>query len=479
MTEPTVTATDPAGRSLRRGSVAFLGTVGSAVGIQAPAGGVSFLPALMAGIVGVAGPLSFASAVIVMLFVAFAFVVFTREFASAGSVYSFSGRAMGPGYGLFSAWLLLLVYLAFAGSVFASNANALVTLVAPGLLGGHAWLAFAVLLWVATIVVTRYSIRVSTGLIFALEAVALLLIVIVAVFVLAHQGARIHQLSYQPINPIGVPIGVLGPGIVFAFTGFSGFEVAATLGEESKEPRRIIPAAMVTALIVSGAIYAGMSYIETIAYPSPQTLAGAADHGVPLASIAERFVGHGFGTAIIIASIISGFGAQLATVNGATRLLFAASRSGVGPASLARTHPVHRTPTRALAVVAVASIVPVFALYFRSPLEAFADLATYGADVIIVAYLLTMIAALVFTLRHGRHPLRSVILAAGILLIGYVIGATVWPLPVGVALWYLVAAAASLLAGLILVFALGRRRLAAAALFDPGEQPPTSDAPDG
>lgn len=71
----------------------FIGTVGSAVGIQAPAGGVSFLPALMAGIVGVAGPFSFGTAVVVMLFVAYAFVVFTREFASAGSVYSFCGRA--------------------------------------------------------------------------------------------------------------------------------------------------------------------------------------------------------------------------------------------------------------------------------------------------------------------------------------------------------------------------------------------------
>jgi amino acid transporter len=107
----------PAAGSLRRGSVAFAGTAGSAVGIQAPSAGVSFLPALMAGIVGGAGPSAFGAAVIVMLFVAYAFVVFTREFASAGSVYAFNSTAAGPAYGLVSVWLLLFTYLAYAAPV--------------------------------------------------------------------------------------------------------------------------------------------------------------------------------------------------------------------------------------------------------------------------------------------------------------------------------------------------------------------------
>ncbi|MEO7016757.1 MAG: hypothetical protein ABI130_06020, partial [Leifsonia sp.] len=188
-------------QSLRRGSVAYLGTVGSAVGIQAPAAGVSFLPALMAGIVGVAGPFTFGSAVIVMLFVAYAFVVFTREFASAGSVYAFVGRALNPRAGLFAAWLLFLVYIAYAGSVFASNANALETLVAPQLLGTPAWLIFAIVLWAVTIVLTRYSIRFSTTLIFLFEGIALLLVAVVAVVSLLHSGTRIHDVAATPFTP--------------------------------------------------------------------------------------------------------------------------------------------------------------------------------------------------------------------------------------------------------------------------------------
>lgn len=452
---------------LRSGSVRFLGTVGSAVGIQAPAGGVSFLPALMAGIVGVAGPFAFGSAMIVMLFVAYAFVVFTREFASAGSVWAFCGRAVSPGYGFLCAWLLIFVYVAYAGSVFASNANGLVTLVAPGLIGGHGWLAFAVGLWALTIVLTRYSIRVSTGLVFLLEFVSLMLVAVVAVAVLAHGGAdgdTVSKLSYHPFSPGAVPIATLGLGLVFAFTGFSGFEVAATLGEESRTPTRVIPWAMVVALIVSGGIYTVLSYVETVAYKSPEALAAAAEHGVPLASTASAFVGSGFGTVINVAAVISGFGAQLATVNGATRLLFALARSRLAPAPLAKTHPVHRTPTRALAVVAITTIVPVFALYFRPPLEVFADLATYGADVIVLAYLLTVLAAIVFTARRRPlRPIRLLLLVIGAVLMGYVIKTTVYPLPVDTApRLYLYAAAATLLAGMTIVLTV--RRVAAGRL---------------
>lgn len=455
-------------KALRRDSIALVGTVGSAVGIQAPAGGASFLPALMAGMVGVSGPASFGTAIVLMLFVAFAFVVFTREFASAGSVYSFTGRVMGARYGVFTAWLLLLVYVAFASSVFASNANALVTLFAPGLAGTPFWLVMATILWAITIALVRYSIRVSTVLIFVLEAVALALMAIVAVFVLVQQGPRIQALGWQPFNPAAVPISTFAPAVIFAFTGFAGFEVAATLGEESKAPRRVIPAAMVTALIVSGLIYTVVSYVMTVAFPSAHALASSENQGVPLAIVADRFVGNGMGNVVIVASIISGFGAQLAAVNGASRLLFAGGRAGLAPAALGRTHPRFGSPFHAIGVVAVATIVPLLALFFRSPLEAFGDLATYGADLIIVAYLLTLIAAAVHMVRRRRW-IPVTVLVVGIALIGYVIFATTVPFPTSVERWYLIAAGMSLVLGVVLIVVRKPRGSTTQELFDAGE----------
>jgi amino acid transporter len=310
--------------SLRANSVRYIGATASAVGIQAPTAGVTFLPALMAAIVGEAGPLAFLIALVAMLLVSYAFVVLATDFASAGSVFAFNGRALGYGYGFISAWMLLGVYIAYSSSIYASNANFLESLAGSAHVS-IAWQVFAVVFWALALVLAYRRISVSTLLIFVLEGAAIVLVAIVAVAVLVKGGSGGHGISAAPFTPGDVPVTTIGLGVIFAFTGFSGFEVSATLGEETSRPKRVIPVSMVAALLVSGGIYVVMSWIETIASPNAATLAG---QSVPLVDIAGRYVGPAMGTIINIAALISGIGAQLATVNGANRLLFALGRDG-------------------------------------------------------------------------------------------------------------------------------------------------------
>jgi amino acid transporter len=414
--------------SLRANSVRYIGATASAVGIQAPTAGVTFLPALMASIVGEAGPFAFLIALVAMLFVSYAFVVLAADFASAGSVFAFNGRALGYGYGFISAWMLLGVYIAYSSSVYASNANFLESLAASA----HvtiAWQVFAAVFWALALVLAYRRISVSTLLIFALEGLAIVLVAIVAVAVLVKGGAGGHSVSAAPFTPGAVPVATIGLGVIFAFTGFSGFEISATLGEETKRPRRVIPVSMVTALLVSGGIYVLMSWIETIAYPNIRALAS---QSVPLVDIAGRYVAPAMGTIINIAALISGIGAQLATVNGANRLLFALGRDGFGPRWLASVNKRERSPVGALAVVGAVSMLAVvpFMLNGTVPIDAFFYLATYGADLIIIAYLLTSVAALVWSIRGRRAtPVRVVGLLAAIAVMAYIIKGTVYPVP--------------------------------------------------
>jgi amino acid transporter len=446
---------------LRRGSVRFFGTVGHAVGIQAPSGGVTFLPALIAGIVLGAGPLAFGLAVVAMLFVAYAFVLYTREFASAGSVYAFNGTALGPSCGFVTAWLLLFVYLAYAAAVYSSGAAVIEALLPAGAV---AWPWLAAAGWAVTVVLTWRSIRVSAAVTLAVEAVALVLTLVVAVAVLAQGGYHGQGLSAAPFEVHGLGATTLALGVVFAFTGFSGFEVAATLGEESGTPKRVIPVAMVVALLVSGSVYVLLSWVETLAYPSAHALAAG---GVVLPGIADRFVAGGFGTAVNIAAVLSGVGAQLACVNGASRLLFALARDGFGPAALTRTGRRTGTPVGALAVVGVATLIGFFPLLDAKPLDAYFDLATYGADLIIMAYLISVVGALVWSVRNHRlNPARLGLLLVGAAVLAYVLESTVASLeqPFDIDLY---AAAATLAAGiaLIAVNARLRHRLAGSPLF--------------
>jgi amino acid transporter len=414
--------------SLRANSVRYLGATASAVGIQAPTAGVTFLPALMAAIVGEAGPLAFLLALCAMLLVSYAFVVLSADFASAGSVYAFNGRALGYGYGFVSAWMVLGVYIAYSSSIYASNANFMESLAGSAHVA-MAWPLFAFLFWALALALAYRRISVSTLLIFALEGVAIVLVGIVAVAVLLKGGAGGRGVSVAPFTSGGIPIATIGLGVIFAFTGFSGFEVSATLGEETSRPLRVIPVSMVAALLVSGGIYVVMSWVETIAYPSATALAG---QSVPLVDIAGRFVAPAMGTLVNVAALISGIGAQLATVNGANRLLFALARDGFGPRILSRLNRGQRSPVGALTVVGVVSIIALvpFMLNGTTPIEAFFYLATYGADLIIIAYLLTSIAALVWSIRHGHTgAIRVVGLLAAIAVMAYIIKGTVYPIP--------------------------------------------------
>jgi len=462
---------------LRAGSLRFAGTVANSVGIMAPAAGVSFIPALMAGIVGGAGPLSMILALGAMLLVAYAFVTFTRVFNSAGSVYTFNGRALGVTYGFISAWLLLGVYTAYAASTYVSNANALRVLLAepgPHAAGGvlvwvaQHWIVLAVALWALTVWFTHRSIRLSSLVIFACEGVALTLVAIVGVTVVAHGGFGGHSLSLAPFTARGLPVATIGLGVVFAFTGFSGFEVAATLGEEAKLPARVVPISMVAALVLAGVVYTLMAWVETIAFRSPGALAASAANSVPLADVATAYLSPVMGTLVVCASLISGVGAQLACVNGATRVLFALGRDGFGPAWVARVHPRHRSPSGALLVIAVLSLIAFLPLIGGNPLTAFFYLATYGADLIIVAYLMTVVAALVWSWQHGRrHPLHLAILLAGIAALAYILRTTVYPVPAFPfnLLIYLTGAMLVLGAGLILLVPGLRCRLSGSPLF--------------
>jgi len=436
--------------SLRANSVRYIGATASAVGIQAPTAGVTFLPALMAAIVGEAGPLAFLIALVAMLLVSYAFVVLAADFASAGSVFAFNGRALGYSYGFISAWMLLFVYIAYASSIYASNANFLESLAGSA----HvtiAWQVFAFVFWALALVLAYRRISVSTLLIFMLEGAAIVLVAIVAVVVLVKGGSGGHGISAAPFTPGTVPVATIGLGVIFAFTGFSGFEVSATLGEEASRPKRVIPVSMVAALLVSGGIYVVMSWIETIASPNATTLAS---QSVPLVDLASRYVGPAMGTIINVAALISGIGAQLATVNGATRLLFALGRDGFGPRWLTSVNTRERSPAGALVVVGVVSILAVvpFMLNGTVPIDAFFYLATYGADLIIIAYLLTSIAALVWSIRQRRaSPVRVVGLLAAIAVMAYVIKGTVYPIPEAPFDLCIYAAALTIVVGLALL----------------------------
>ena len=290
------------GRSLRRGSLRFLRTAALPVGIQGPTAGVIIGPAIIAGIVGEPGALAQVLALVAMGFVAYAFVVFTRSFNTAGSVYAFNGTALGPAYGFVSAWLLLLVYTSFAAGVYAATADIAQPLLATA--GVHVSWVWPGLAGAALALALAYtSIGFSSLVILACEGAAVALIAVVAIAALAAGGYHHHGVTAAPFAPHGVSLAVLALGVTAAFGQFSGFESAATLGEEARRSTRTIPAAIAWSLAGAAAIYIFFTWVVYTAYPGPAAIAAAP---APLVHVADVYLGSAVGTAVNAAEVGAG-----------------------------------------------------------------------------------------------------------------------------------------------------------------------------
>jgi amino acid transporter len=458
---------DPPEHSLKHNQLRFIRTIALSVGIQGPVAGVIVGPAVLASIVGGSGALVYLLGLVAMAFVAYAFVLFSRSFNSASSVYAFNGAALGPTYGFVSVWILLLVYVSFAGGVYASTADIAQTLF--GSFGVHLdWVWFAVAGFVLTILFAYRSIRLSTIVIFVCEGVAVLLLAVVGAVVLANGGYHHHAFSSAPFQLHAVTLGVLGLGVVNAFSAFSGFEGAATLGEESTRTTRTIPAAITWSLIGSASVYIVFTWIANNAFPSPAALASSP---APFVQLADATIGSPMGTAVNAAGVVSAFGAQLACINAANRLVFALGREIGGESRigsfLTRTHPRVGSPIGALAITGATSLAALLAFSFEATaIRALTIILEYGAYLLIVAYLLTVIAAIAWVWRTSRRILPLTVLTIGVGVLGFVLYDTFNPFPPAPFNWVVLAAGASTALGvLIAVVPQVRQRLAASRLL--------------
>ncbi len=427
--DPTAQSLDtyvPDQRRLASSSVKFLGAVAISVGIQGPTGGILFLPALMAEVVGRQGPFAFFVAMIAMFPIAYVFGAFSRQYATAGSAYAFVGSTLKPVVGFAACFSLLIVYFTYTVATLAGTANIFESLLADLGLPHIPWpvvaLAFLGLAWY----LAHRTIHFSALVILALEGAGLLLVLVVGTVVIAKGGYQGNSVRLSPLTRHGLPFQTAMLGLVFAYTGFSGFEGAAAVGEETKLPRRNIPAAIFASLLIGGCFYTFGSFIETIGFPAGKALS---ESQAPLQVVSSQFLAPWVGTVILLAAVVSVFGAVLACLNASARLLYALGRDGFISERLSTTHGRFRSPHVAVAVIAILSGLGILVLIDLQPLEVFFYTATLGADMILVVYLMVCVAGVVLATRLHK-PFLGLVSVTGIAVLVGVIRYTVYPAPI-------------------------------------------------
>ena len=187
-----------------------------------------------------------------------------RELPSAGAFYTYVTRGIGPRAGFVTGGLMFVAYallppaeVGLIGSYLQSTFRAefdtnipwwLIGLVPAGLM---VFLAFEGI---------RSSLRTALVL-FTVEVAIVLLLALIIVGKGGEDGLSLH-----PLNPGASPNGFSGltTGFVFAALSFVGFEAAATLGDETREPRRIVPRAVLLSVLAVGGLYVFCVWAEVI-----------------------------------------------------------------------------------------------------------------------------------------------------------------------------------------------------------------------
>ncbi|WP_198034181.1 APC family permease [Acidihalobacter ferrooxydans] len=446
---------------LRR-NLGLIEAVGLSLSIVAPTMAMAFNVTLAAGAAGTAAPLAFAVGTLAMAVVGLSFVAFARRVSHVGSAYAYITKAFGPRAGFVTGWALMLTYLAYGTGTAALVGNFFgAALENYHVLIPHLWLTAGVATVMLAMWLAYRDMQLAARLMLGLEIVSVCAILVLGVLVL-HGVSASGGLSMAPFKP-DAHFGWSGIGhaMVFAVLSFAGFEGAATLGEETGNPNRAIPLAVLGTVVLAGLFYVFASYVQVVGYGlgDMQALANAS---APLNTLALKFASRDFATILDLAAGISAFACALGSLSAASRMLFALGRIGLAPA-VCKAHPRYGTPGAAVLTMGALMIA---GLVLWAPAvgagDYYGDVGTIGTLALILVYMGVASAEAVEAVRTSRF-MWALFGALGAAILLWPLYGSVYPVPVFPGnLWpYVVVAYLVLGVALILVRpAIGRAALA-------------------
>ncbi len=403
--------------------------VGLSLSVISPTVTAAFNITLVVQATGQAAPLTFAIGAIAMTLVALSFMAFTHRVSHAGSAYAYITHTFGSRWGFIAGWTLVLTYLGFATG-FAALVGSFISaaLKGFGIDIGPVWLALSSGSMLLAWWLAHRDMRLSGRLMLALEAAAVLGIIGLCISILrqVHPGIEQSLATFRPSRAFGGWSG-LALGMVYSILCYSGFEGAATLGEETQNPRRNIPIALLGTVLGSGVFFIFVAFCEVIGFGA-NGMKQLGNSEAPLNDLALRYASPHLAIALDLAAATSCFSGVLGGLAAAARILFALGRAGLSPA-LADVHPTHGTPARAVAVTAILILLPFLAW---APFVGAGNFYSYSSTIGVLALILVYIgvggAELVEAWREQR-PLWSATCVLAPLLLLWVLFRTLYPAP--------------------------------------------------
>lgn len=269
-------------------------------------------------------PSAYLVASVAMLFTALSYGRMAAAFPVAGSAYTYVRKSISPKLGFLAGWAVLLDYLFLPMAIWLIGAAYL----------HSAFPAVPQALWVLAFITVTTAINV-VGLRLAKNINGVLMLVQFLVLI-AFVGLAIHYVmgdgsrplwTLEPFLKEGTQLPLIMGGAAIACYSFLGFDAVSTLTEETHEPRKTIPRAILLITLIGGGIFIAASYFVQLAHPSVEFQnADSAAY-----EIARNIGGDLFVSFFLIGLIVGQFTSGLSAQASASRLLFAMGRDGVLP----------------------------------------------------------------------------------------------------------------------------------------------------
>jgi UDP-N-acetylmuramyl pentapeptide phosphotransferase/UDP-N-acetylglucosamine-1-phosphate transferase/phage tail protein X len=269
------------------------------------------------------------------------------------------------------------------------------------------WMIVAVVVGVIALVLnlreSAIVARTLLGIGFVGIAAMLVLAVVILVIIATGNAPVSTGIDLSTLTPGDAPITAIMTASVFGFLSWAGFESGSSLGEETDNPKRVIPRSLLMAVIIGGLVYVFMMFAQTLGFGTDAAgIEAFASAASTLTTLASTYIGPWFAILISIIAFLVAFGAFLSSSTAASRLLFALARDGFGPKRLASQHPVTKVPTVAVSVAVVLTTLMALALgaFGATSVDAYYWYATIGTLCMVIAYGMTSVGVI----RHTFRP---------------------------------------------------------------------------
>ena len=415
---------------LRRNYLAFWHIAAQSVANIAPSATPALVLPLIFGITGNGSWLAYVFSTIALVLVALNVNQFTRRSVSPGSLYTFVGQGLGPTWGVISGWSMVIAYLIIGGSVLAGAAN-YATVIAHVFVGARFDTALTIASMGAAAAGAWYiayrDVKLSTQFMLAIEFLSITLILLLSVIYFAKSGTLVDR---EQLTLSGVAPGNLGHALVLAIFSYVGFESAASLGHEAKDPLHSIPRSVLFTVLAVGAYFVYTSYVLVLAFHGQKPPLDQSN--APLSVLASLAGIPVFGLVIAVGVGIGFFACALACITAGSRVLFAMSRHGLLHAAVGDAHETHATPHVAVTVAAIVVLAAPLALFLNhfALLDIFGDLGTLGTISVLFSYVLVSVAAPAYLRRRGELNIGGVLVGAlAVIAMITAIAGNVYPVP--------------------------------------------------